>query len=445
MFPGGKKLLDQVPTFVFLLGCIVLLILHIGNVFAKVHDPGIWEEKRRGFVDFHNAIFFPGKFLLEGGNPYGTEYVSQQPDQRGYPLFPPHSLLMHLPFALASIEVSRHLYVIFQLIMLITLIGLIVNTLEMANPTRGYWMIGLLVLSTIPFYMHFHLGQLTLQIAVGAIAAIRYAKARPILSGMALAIAAFKPQFGVPIALLMLARGDWKPVLLGGSFATLISFGVIGWIAMQVGPDKFIADLRQNYFSLDQHPEVGSALENHRRIDLYPVAERLNRGPLPSWTKIATTLSMLAIATIAIFRRLRLPNPAPRATRNWETTLILLTTIACVYHSFYDAIVLVWPALLLIGDSNIHKRWPKFLVVGLIIFVCYNGFSLNFFLERVGRDGSAAWLVAASTSSLAVIAAWSIALWQCLFTNGPGSQAKPTVSTNSSHGRRPHLNRSSSL
>ena len=73
-----------------------------------------------------------------------------------------------------------------------------------------------LLLLSRPGHMNLLLGQVTAQVVIGAYVALRWARTRPLLAGMGLALATLKPTYGVPLALLMLfGRGDLGAVVVG--------------------------------------------------------------------------------------------------------------------------------------------------------------------------------------------------------------------------------------
>src|SRR5262249_57464168 len=73
-----------------------------------------------------------------------------------------------------------------------------------------------------PGQMNLLLGQVSAQVAIGAYVALRWARTRPVLASLALALSTLKPTYGVPLAALMLfGRGDVATVV-GGAAASLV-------------------------------------------------------------------------------------------------------------------------------------------------------------------------------------------------------------------------------
>jgi len=160
---------SAVPTAILIIVFAALLFGHSNRTFSRVTTPGVSDNFERGFVDFHNAIHFPTRSFLDGKNPYSREYVDNHPDKRTFPLFPPHSLIVHAPFGAGSIEVSRVMYWIFELVTAACLLMLIQWITLKQVTLRGFLYLGIALMCTIPFYTSFYMGQLTLQLVLGTV------------------------------------------------------------------------------------------------------------------------------------------------------------------------------------------------------------------------------------------------------------------------------------
>lgn len=414
-----QSLLCRVPSFVFVLVFIALFGGHTYRTVTRYNTPGVTDFQNRGYVDFHNAIYFPGKYFLEGGNPYSLNYTHQHPDRRSYPLFPTHSLLLHLPFSQSSLELSRAFYFITQAIVLLAFLIWIAWDIGYAPSVRTTAILGSLMMLTVPFYQNFYLGQLTLQVAFGTALALRYAKDRPLVAAIGLAISAIKPQVGVIIAVLMLCRRDFKAVLGGAALSTVLSLIGLLVIWSNVGWAVFWDDLFNKYFSLQTHPELGTAIENYRRIDLYPIFERWMGHELPSAVKLISTGFLLFVGSVTAMR----VNPARSQQEKWLSNLvIILTALLAVYHSNYDALLVFWPLAVALSGSRsavcreesveeqssslIREDWRFLALCVLLIGALLNVFTLSKFLERIDEEFGPFWQIAASSTSATLFLAW---------------------------------------
>ena len=418
--------LAMIPTAVLVLVFAVVLAGHTHRTFSRVTEPGVFENFNRGFVDFHNAVHFPTKSFLNGKNPYSRQYVANHPDKRTFPLFPPQSLIVHIPFGIGGIEVSRVLYCVFELAIAAVLLLLIQWIVERQVTLRFFLYLGIALMLTVPFYTSYYMGQLTLQLVLGTVVAVHYSKTQPMLAAFGLALAACKPQFGIPLAILLLCRRDWKTALGGGFISVVVSGAAVVVICSNFGWQNFVDEIKTVYLGLDSHPDVGTALDNGWRLDIYPVLARFLTvdGQMPTWSKFVAPAVYLAVGGLGVFW-LRNRSDA----RPLSNMIICLTCLGCIYHSVYDAILLLWPlAALGYGRSELWEevhgaiRWALLL---LLMAIMVNVFHLEGTQRAFGIFDSDlfSWRLVTSLGPLAVLTAMLVSVGLALRI-GSGSLAK---------------------
>ncbi len=399
-----KKWAHWVPTWVWTGIFLIALSGQSYRLFTRVHVPGINDSQNQGFVDFDNAIYFPVICFLQGGNPYSRQYANEHPDGRSFPLFPTHSLIVHAPIGLFSINVARYVYFGFELVVFGSLLCWILSSVDVPVGLRTISILGSFVVLTVPFYSQLYLGQLTFQLVLASLVALHFSRNRPWLAGFALAIAACKPQFAIPIALLLLCRKDWKTVLIGGVIASVVSSIGILVICGNFGLANFFAELKANYLSLDSHPDVGTAIENYRRIDIYPLLARMSFVELPVWCKFAVPLTCLGLGGLAVFVIRKFPS-----LDSFSNLIICLTALGCIYHSIYDGLLLILPLVSIwLGRPKIWRKLPslfRWSMFGILLSLVWNVFHLVRVQELFVGGGSAdfRWRVATSLSSVAIL------------------------------------------
>jgi len=379
------RLAALIPTVALVVVFAGLLFGHSNRTFSRVTTPGVFDNFERGFVDFHNAIHFPTQSFLSGKNPYSREYVANHPDHRTFPLFPPHSLIIHAPFGVSSIEVSRVMYWVFELVTASCVLMLIQWITSKQVTLRGFLFLGIALMCTIPFYTSFYMGQLTLQLVLGTVVALHYSKTKPWLAVLGLTLAACKPQFGIPLAVLLLCRRDWKTAVGGGLLSAALSVLAIAIIASNFGLQNFVEEIQTVYLGLDSHPDVGTAIDNGWRLDIYPVFARFLTvdGNMPVWSKFLIPALYLLIGGLGVFslRKNRDADPL-------SNMIICLTCLGCIYHSVYDGILLLWPAAaILCSRAQIWQRVDlriRWAMLAVLVFLLINVFHLEGVQTKLG-------------------------------------------------------------
>src|SRR5262249_21229497 len=188
------------------LGFVVFRLVSLANIFG-------WRATWL-LTDFDETTYYPIAAFLAGGNPYNAvTFLASYPVDSPFPLYLPMILLIHLPFGLLSVQMASTVYFILTLLLTfcVGFVSLTVNKLTVK--ITDVLLIGGLLLFSRPGHWNLLLGQVTLQFVLATYAALFYAKHRPILSGLGLALSTMKPSFGLPLAILMLIQGHVRPVL----------------------------------------------------------------------------------------------------------------------------------------------------------------------------------------------------------------------------------------
>src|SRR4029450_12489403 len=160
---------------------------------SLVMQPGRPDATRWVLQDFRDAVYYPVVAWLHGGNPYDQDAQARRyPVGQSFPLYLPATLVAHLPFGLLPPAEAAWGYFATTLLL----------TGALSRPRAGQM--------TLP------LGQVTAQVGLASYVALRWARSRPLLAGLGLALATLKPTYGVPLAALMLlGRGDMRATAVG--------------------------------------------------------------------------------------------------------------------------------------------------------------------------------------------------------------------------------------
>jgi hypothetical protein len=153
------------------------------------------------------------------------------------------------------------------------------------------------------------------------------------LAGLGLALAACKPTFGVPLALLLVFQRQYKPVLIGTAISALVGGISVGMIAAGAGWNSVWSILDENHATMEAARPFDPST-SHTRVDANVFVQQVLRLPGGRWSELAVFSATVLLAGAAL-----------RGTRTAEPAfamggLVLLTIIICVYHQTYDAVLL---------------------------------------------------------------------------------------------------------
>jgi hypothetical protein len=335
-------------------------------------------------TDFQRAVFYPVTAFLEGGNPYNRDwYLASYPAPSPFLLYLPATLVLHLPFGLLPLESSALAYVVMSL--LLTL-GLAVASLKLSGVTpraSHIMLITAFLLLSRPGRQNLLIGQVTLQVVLASYVALVASRSAPLVSGLGLALSMLKPTYGVPLAALMLVRGDVRAVASGATIAAAINVPLL-WLLVQRagGIGAFVEDLGGTLEASSTSLIVANPATSVYRIDLIALLSRLAGQPLSAVAQVLVTLAVLIVAGFTVRR------VAGRgsAEATLSTSIICLAVLVSVYHQVYDLLLLTLPFVALV-----YRRLPAALLLprfrwqalGIFALLAANYVSGNSVLRRL--------------------------------------------------------------
>jgi len=416
-------LVDRVPTWVFGLGfCLVVVVLGL-RTYDVLAIPGHVLTDKFGLSDFRDAIYYPIVSMLEGFDPYNVEeHMARYPVGNHFPLYSPLTLLVHLPFALLPFQIAQVAYFAVQIGLSLVLARLALAMAEVEVNWSRIFIAASLVLISRPGHNNLVLGQSTFELVIFCFLALHYARTRPNVAGVALALATFKPTFGVPIFILMLCRRDFRAcgvAFVAGSIGTLLITGVL--IANAGGPMQLVQDLLPNNAQHESLTDVSNSLT---RIDTYALISRWWEGLPQGATELIFGMLLLGLMGLVVYKTEQ--EGAPSLV-SWTSTLICMTTLACAYHQEYSALLLTGLAVTLVSGCFAHGRaeaasWltpaaRKLLGGSILLLAC------NYLATRTGvrlmQPDETMLTIISSLNGVAIL----VALVTTLFVGGPIANA----------------------
>lgn len=257
--------------------------------------------------DFRDALYFPIREFLNGGNPYDPAAMfAHWPVRQNFNLYQPYHLVLHLPFALPGYRVGAVAFAVASLLLLAVLAVLAAGRVRLraAVPLGlGAVVIGTLLVTSQLGKAQLYLGQVNPLIAVGAAGALAARSSHPRWAALALAVAWLKPQFGFPLAVLLFARGSRRVALGGTAIAAIASLPVVGLLVARGGGIGAFLDVIADNLAWAAGTDYGAVDSfTSQRVDLPAVFFRVTDWLPPAAEPLA--LAGVLAVTAALARRL---------------------------------------------------------------------------------------------------------------------------------------------
>ena len=379
------------------------------RMVRQLNVPGHPELPYYGLQDFRDAFYYPSVSLLDGHNPYNeADYVRRYPVGDDFPLYSPISLAVHLPFALLGIRAAEALFYLLNVALTLVLAALSFRLAGAQATAARVFALGALVMLSRPGHMNLFTGQCTVYVVIGVYVALRFARSRPWLAAGGLALSYLKPTYGVPLALLMLCRRDVRAVLLGTGVGGLVSAAMLPFLVRAAGGVGPLLDsLLKNYLTFGGKPSVDSIY----RIDAVWFFGHLLGSSPEGGADVGITLGILWLGGLAVWLLAQRSHDASRVV---SSSLICVTILTCVYHQAYDALILTFPLVAVVGWRGapaISRLGPAMRAILVCLFAVP---ALNYLVSDggmrllVGRDPW--WFVVTSLNGGAVLAAFLLYL-----------------------------------
>ena len=284
-------------------------------------------------MDFRTNLYYPALALLEGHDPYDVAALVQR-----YPIVPPIPpyaplvLLAHAPFALLPVAVAQLLYVALTMGLTLALAAFALRAVRPASSAAAVVGLAALLLVSRPGSMNMLLGQPTLIVVLATSVALLHTRTHPVWAAIGVAMATCKPQFGVPLALL-LAFGGAARVAVGGVLVsgviTLLTLLAIAHGDVRVMLDM-LAALPRNATHIDD-----ATFTWWSRIDLPYLASHVaavasGASPSSRWHHSSSASRSRACRRVGRPRsRIRSGRSSSPASRSCSASTIRPTTPCC--------------------------------------------------------------------------------------------------------------------
>lgn len=390
-------------AFVAMTGVVALRTARNLNVAGQPNLPG-----GDGLHDFRDVLYYPVVAVLDGRNPYdAVTFMGNYPVARPLAPYAPTTLLLHLPFGVLPYAVAEWTHFALNAALMLALAWLCLRACGLAPTAARVFGLGTLILLSRPAHMTLYIGQCSAYIVLATYVALVYARSRPALAGLALAVTCVKPTFGVPLGILLLVRRDLRPIAWGAGIS-VAALGVIGTVLARAagGVLPLVATFRESYARLMQDPSANPA-SSIIRIDGVAFLGRLAGHTADPRVETLVTFALLAVGAAAVWRVER-----TRDDRLWSTCVAGLTVLVCMYHQAYDGLLLALPLTALMtgrlgtGGSRAEAAARALAIAAMLVPVT-NYVATDTFVDALGFTGAARTAIA-SVNGAAVVVAFAV-------------------------------------
>ncbi|GHH54240.1 hypothetical protein GCM10017774_68890 [Lentzea cavernae] len=307
--------------------------------------------------DFRDALYFPIREFMNGGNPYDPAVMFDHwPVRQNFNLYQPYHLVLHLPFALPEYRVGAVAFALACLVLLIGLAVMAANGARLPLVASSTVIATLLVTSQVG-KAQMYIGQVNPLIAVSVAGALLLRTKSPGWASVALALAWLKPQFGLPLALLLFVRGDRRVALQGTAVAAVASLPVAGLLIVRGGGVREFLDVISRNLEWASSTGYGAVDSmTAQRVDLPAVFFRVT-GWLPPAAELLALCGVLAVTALLARRLDRTENGSEAAD-----LLVCLGIVVALVHQPGDVLIAV-PAMVALAvvcwrrRRDSHWRW----------------------------------------------------------------------------------------
>ncbi|MEU7790749.1 glycosyltransferase 87 family protein [Amycolatopsis sp. NPDC049159] len=410
----------------------VLLVAAVAGVLGAWHalapswrvplpTPADLAEER--LQDFRDALYFPIREFLGGGNPYDPAAMfAHWPVRQDFNLYQPYHLLLHAPFAVAGYRAGAVAFSVFSLLLLVALGALAAHAVRRHVPVpfavTAVVVSALLVTSQVG-KAQLYVGQVNPLIALGAAGALLARRDRPGWAAVALALAWLKPQYGFPLAVLLFARGSHRVAVRGTAIAAAASLPVVLLLVVRGGGIGSFLDVVTANLTHARATDYGAVdSPTAQRIDVAAVLFRVT-GWAPSGIELVVLAAVLVVSVLLV-RRLDRVSAGPVAD-----LLTCLAVVVCVVHQPGDVLIAV-PAMAATAALGWrHRAEPGWGAAAAAVLALAVPFAHLYTVDTavVSVFGARA---AVTVDGLAVVLAWGLAVFAAVRLT-PARTAEPVV------------------
>lgn len=323
------------------------------------HVPYGWDL---GLTDFRDTAMLPNIAMRQGLNPYDVPaYLAKFPQAQEFDAYAPWWLTATSGLSRLQWPTATLIYVVALVTLAVVAAVLAARELrpDLRQPAVRWCVAAVCVIAVWAWRPHvLALGLGNISALIGLAAGLVLISRSEVAGSVALAVCWIKPQFGVPLCLLLLCRGQWRRVVFGTALATVASIPAVVTLSRLAGGFGPLASSVIDGARYTDAQGGSGALAG--RMDLGGLAAVLHWYPGAAVTS-GIGLVLLAAAGMAS-RRLKNDGRTPESA--WVAALAILLSFP---HFHYDLTALLFPALACFASWSRTPPRTRWWVVSLLI------------------------------------------------------------------------------
>lgn len=340
-------------VIVLWVGAFALAALYIASWIRNPTPLGQpWQESNGNLLDFRDLVTVPGRYLLEGGNPYNPgPYLAAHPWAQEFDPYAPAWLILSVALGWLPLEVGAAIYFAGTSVLMAVMARIVTRWVapryaDLAAPLLMGWL--------LLWYRTRVMGS-TFIVVLGALLVFRAIATgdKRWVATVGMALVWLKPQFGLPLSLLWICAGQWRVVARGTGLIAAVSippFVACAW--NEGGPIKLV----QSVLASAQHASspaspTGVLSPFNVRIDFVGLSARLTHEVADAVPLIACLVVLVATVGVLVWAK---PDPL------LLPGLIVPTVLLLPVHLNYDlgmAVIPATTALILARQRGGVLRW----------------------------------------------------------------------------------------
>ena len=379
--PLKKSLTGKTGYMIAILFALLFVSFAGYRAYSRYAVPTtVFDFSKTGMSDFHNGAYFPSKAFAKHINPYAADVCDRYAMSRSTPPYSPVVFILYQPFTWLDLPTADIAFFGANLLAIAGLAWCTVTAIRrLVKPDSdcllnwfgddrlvAIWAFGLIMLSRSGHITMFT-GYFTVQLVIGTLMSLHYARSKPWLAGVGMLLASGKPTYIIPLMILMFFRRDYKALVIGFVLCALVAGAGLGWLASNTSLTEVVEGIRQGQeaFSTDT---TELPVNTWTRLDALGVVSKINQLNPPIWQVLAGMLLVLVPIGGLIWRiRERETN---QESFGLTATISCLALLVAIYHHSYDAMLVlpVWLGLVFGGQPMFSwlGKWQRYGLTGLL-------------------------------------------------------------------------------
>ena len=367
------------------------------------------------FWDFRDASYYSVRAALDGLVPYDVDgYFATYPVGQEYPVYPPTYLVLHAPFQLLTLTNASVLMLVLNVGGIVALSAWSISLARYRVTPLFVLVVATLVAVSTGGRNLLISGQSSLVFVAGTYLALTASGTTAGAAGVFLTW--IKPGFGIPVTLLVAATGRFRRAVIGTGLAAGVSaLLMVPFLVWAGGMGPLVDILRDNVAFSAASKWIALETTTARVDAAATLAILFDLSPPGAFETIVGVVVIGGAATLLFMRRSAF---AYGHFGDAAIVLICLATVIGIYHSFYDLVILVLPAILLTRSDFAGGRPARVLrwaTLGTVLFASFNPFKVDTIARLLPGSSRLEEILGVGLTGAALLVAFclaAVAVWQ---------------------------------